>query len=146
MKTGDDIQAIVTPPPVTTEEALDRFIELESERKYLEARLKEVKEEIAPLHERVLNYFEESGTEKIRRGGMTLYLHSQLWARPIDGDYERGCEALRAAGMEDLIQTRFNIHTLSAVLRERERMGEAFPPEFEGVIETERTFQVRTRG
>jgi hypothetical protein len=132
-------------PTLTMDEKIERFIELETERRELEARLKEVKEEIAPLHEQVLTYFEQTGTSKIKRSGLTLYVHRQLWARPIDGDYERGCAALKAAGLEDMVKESFNIHTLSAYIRELERMGEPIPETFEGAIQTEETFQIRTR-
>ena len=144
MLTGDEFPGLLS-KPLTMEEKLDRFIELETERRILEARLKDIKEEIAPLHEAVLEHFSQTGTEKIRRGGLTLYIHRQLWARAIDGDYERGCAALRAAGLEDLIKEQFNVHTLSAWLREQERMGEPIPESFKGAIQTEETFQVRTR-
>jgi hypothetical protein len=132
-------------PTLTMDEKIEQFIELETERRELEARLKEVKEEIAPLHEQVLTYFEQTGTSKIKRSGLTLYVHRQLWARPIDGDYERGCAALKAAGLEDMVKESFNIHTLSAYIRELERMGEPIPETFEGAIQTEETFQIRTR-
>src|SRR3954447_16712085 len=89
-------------PTLSMDEKIERFIELETERRELEARLKELKEEITPLHDQVLTHFEQTGTEKIRRGGLTLYIHRQLWCRAIDGDYERGCAALKAAGLEDL--------------------------------------------
>lgn len=131
--------------PLTMEEKIDRFIELETERRVLEARLKDIKEEIEPIHQDVLTHFEQTGTEKIRRGGLTVYIHRQLWARAIDGDYERGCAALRAAGLGDLVKETFNVHTLSAWLREQERMGEPIPESFEGAIQTEETFQLRTR-
>jgi hypothetical protein len=132
-------------PTLTMDEKIEQFIELETERRELEARLKEVKEEIAPLHEQVLTYFEQTGTSKIKRSGLTLYVHRQLWASPIDGDYERGCAALKAAGLEDMVKESFNIHTLSAYIRELERMGEPIPETFEGAIQTEETFQIRTR-
>lgn len=132
-------------PTLSMDEKIERFIELETERRELEARLKELKEEITPLHEQVLTYFEQTGTSKIKRSGLTLYVHRQLWARPIDGDYERGCAALKAAGLEDMVKLSFNIHTLSAYIRELERMGEPIPESFEGAIQTDETFQIRTR-
>lgn len=132
-------------PALSMDEKIERFIELETERRELEARLKELKEEITPLHDQVLTHFEQTGTEKIRRGGLTLYIHRQLWCRAIDGDYERGCAALKAAGLEDLVKETFNVHTLSAYVRELERMGEPIPETFEGAIQTEETFQLRTR-
>jgi hypothetical protein len=128
-------------PTLTMDEKIEQFIELETERRELEARLKEVKEEIAPLHEQVLTYFEQTGTSKIKRSGLTLYVHRQLWARPIDGDYERGCAALKAAGLEDMVKESFNIHTLSAYIRELERMGEPIPESFEGASRQKRHFK-----
>jgi hypothetical protein len=103
----------------TSKDRVRRFVQLEKERKELEARLDILKEEIKPLAEQIAEEFEESGTQRENVDGLTVYLSYQMWARPKDGDMPKLVDALKNNGMGDLVQETVNINSLSAVVRER---------------------------
>ena len=124
---------------------LNRFVELEKQRRDLETRLKALKEETTKLKESILSDFEEAGMSKTVVEGMTVYVHRQLWASAIDSDYERACQALKSAGLNDYVQERFNINSLSAYVRELDKAGDPLPSEFDGCIDVKERFEIRTR-
>jgi len=103
-----------------------RFVELEKERKGLDAHLKAVKEKIVPVKEAILTQVFEAGIpfQNITLDGMTVYLHRQLWASAKTGQKEMLIEALKSAGLVEFVSEQFNISTLSAWVREREREGD----------------------
>lgn len=96
-----------------------RFVALEKERRELEARLALIKDEAQPLAEEIGDAFENSGTQRERVDGLTVYLAYKTYARPKDGNMQGLCDALRACGMADLVRDNVNINSLSAVVREK---------------------------
>lgn len=96
-----------------------RYVQLEKERRELEARLALIEDEERPLKEQIAEAFEESGTQRERVDGLTVYLAYKTYARPKDGDMQRLCDALRNCGMDDLVRDNVNINSLSAVVREK---------------------------
>ena len=96
---------------------LQRFAELAESKRALETSLEKVKEELSQLETGLLQEFEEDGVPSVKLnrpdGTMTIYLHRQLWAGAIEGDYPRACRALVNAGLEELVQTRFNTNQVS---------------------------------
>jgi hypothetical protein len=108
--------------PAGMKDRVRRFIEVDKERRQLEARLKEVKTEHAALAAQIQTDFDATGTQHERVDGMTVYVAHTLWARPKDGDQARLCAALRSvddADLSVLVEPRVNIQTLSALARER---------------------------
>ncbi len=63
----------------------------------------------------------------------------------VDGDISRACEALREAGLGEMVQPRFNTNTLSAYLRELHENGQPLPKQLVGAIEANRVFKVGVR-
>ncbi len=111
-----------------TTETQRRFATLFREKKELDDRLTEVKKELDALQEPMLNYFADAGIESVKVDGVTLYIHSQLWANTKEGSTpEQACAALKAGGLESFVNERFNTQTLSAYARELERKGESLP-------------------
>ena len=49
---------------------------------------------------------------------------SLLWGFALDGDMERACDVLEAQGLGEYVKRAFNVTSLSAFLRERQRNGE----------------------
>ena len=114
--------------------------------------------------------FVESFVEQARNEGLlapntpeytkTIFVGSRVWAKPVatgvdehgdpkttEDDYERACEALRANGFGEYVQTRFNIVSLSSAVKEDVENG-VIPTGteyFDGAIEVEEKFQVQTR-
>ena len=122
---------------------LEEYISLTKLKHDLEHELDAAKADIATLETQLLEDFAELGVSSVRSvGGATLYLHRQLWANAApgvdgDGDYPRACEALRLAGLGDLVQPRFNANSLSALVREWARNDEPMPAAFEGREESQ---------
>jgi len=130
---------------MTTEEKVARFVALEKRKRDLDRELREVKGELATLEVDLLDWFERNGVKNMGVQGMLVYVHQQLWAAPADGDYERACLALRAAGLDDFVREQFNIHQVSAWVRERAKAGEELPPSFTGNIDVREQFTLRAR-
>lgn len=112
----------------------------------------------------------ESYTKQAREEGLlapstpeytkTIFVGSRVWAKPVatgvdehgdpkvsEEDYERACEALRANGFGEYVQTRFNIVSLSSAVKEDVENG-VIPTgtdHFDGAIEVAEKFQVQTR-
>jgi hypothetical protein len=137
-------------------ERMNTFKILKSLKKTLEAELRQTEQEIRQMEDEIVEMMVDAGVQSINIDGATIYLHTQLWARPeredeesdraSDADYERACEALREAGLAELVKPRFNIHSLSAVVRGMDKNGEPIPEQFEGAIKVSRVVKPNVRG
>lgn len=130
---------------------LSRFSELELRRRELEAELKVVEQEQDTLQPTILEQFVNSGVSKVTLNGLTLYIHSQLWAGVDrqDGEtdesaYARACEKLKEMGLDDYVQTRFNSQSLSAYFRELVKLGASLEG-FEGAIKVAEKTKIAAR-
>jgi hypothetical protein len=147
-----------TAAPQATDDALvlDRFAELTQRKRELDRELKQVKDEMAPLEQELLQRFAENGWQKVshKGTGYTFYVRQQIWARAADGDKAAACEALRAAGLGDFVAESFNYQSLSAYFREladqRAFQGEPLtdlevllPEELRGSIQLTTDFSLR---
>lgn len=151
-----------------------RFVALKAHAKLAEDQAKRLKEELAELEDQVMASFEEdevqnmvvgttpeemtdleaevvqmfldAGLDRVRLGKKTtVYLRTQLWASATEGNYERACAALRAVGLEDMVQERFNSNTLSAYVREQADLGIPLPGELTEAITVTEKHSVLTR-
>lgn len=129
-----------------TPERLEQYISLTARKRELEADLNAIRDALSALEAALLEEFLALGAQAVKSAsGVTVYLHRQLWANPTDGDYDRACQALIAAGLGELVQPRFNTNTLSAWCRERDRAGEELPPSFRDAINVTERVSVRVR-
>ena len=126
-------------------EQVRRLAELEDEKSDLERRLKRVKSEIADVEPVVRDEMAQEGVQSINVGDRTVYLHRQLWARPRDGDYASAVEALREVGLDEYVEEKFNVHSLSAVVREWDRNDEEVPEELAKSLEITEDIKVRSQ-
>lgn len=133
-------------------ELVHRYVELVKRKREIEAELRAVKTELGEgdggpgrVEKAALDWMVENGMQSVRVDGMTLYVNRQLWAGPTDGDYHAACEALKSAGLGDLVQERFNVQTLSSWVRERDKDGEPLPAAFAGRIEVAEVFRLGAR-
>lgn len=132
---------------------LQRFAELEKRRRELDAELKIVEAEQGTLEPAILEQFVNAGVSKITVSGLTVYLHSTLFAglarqegESADEAYLRACERLVALGLTDLVTTRFNAQSLAAVLREKsEEERIEFAKAAEGAIQVGEKTSLRAR-
>ena len=125
---------------------LSEFILLNARRLDLEAKLEDTKKRLHEIERGLLDTFAEAGIQRITRDGTTIYLHRQLWVKAKDGDYDRACTILRALGLEDMVQARFNSQTVSAYFREMDpEMVEALPAAVHEALAFDEVFHIRTR-
>lgn len=112
----------------------------------LEAELSDVKKKMGELEPVLLTAIEEEKfPESSRVDGMTVFLRRQVWASAKDGDYEAACEALRAAGLEEYVNTRFNVQSVSAYVRDLEREEIPLDPRLVAALNITEKFSVQAR-
>ena len=129
-----------------------RMADLQATKKRLEAELRGVKSEIADIQQQSLNELTAAGVERLPMvfddgSSITLYVHSQTWARPAGGPENRPAviEALKEEGLSDLLKTDFNVTKLSAWVREMRERGDEIPERLLAVLDLEPTVEVRAR-
>lgn len=98
-----------------------------SEKQRLEGELRTVHRRLAELEPRVLEQLTLLGLDRVTAGGRTLYPKRRIAAK-VSGDRQAAAEALRAAGLNDLLKTDFNLNTLSNFFAEQ--LGERDPGGF----------------
>lgn len=81
----------------TLQEVLARSVELTREKRQLKAREKEVNDELRQLTQQALELMLDGGqiVKGVRVNGMTVYVQEKIFGRPMDGDMERLCAALK---------------------------------------------------
>ena len=134
-------------------ELVHRYVELVKRKREIEAELRAVKTELGEgegigpgkMEKQALDWMVQNGMESARVPGMTVSVNRQLWAFAKDKDRESACEALRAAGLGDMVKENFNMLTLSAWVREQDEAGEPLPAAFAGRIEVAEVFRLGAR-
>lgn len=124
-------------------DALHEFVQVEKDRRELEAKLKSLKARKARLEEQLLTQFEQEGVQNMRVDGMTVFVHRQTWANHA-GNPAALVEAMRAAGMDEMVKTSVNTQTLSAWVRELESIEEEVPASIAPHISVSEKFSLRT--
>lgn len=118
-------------------------------RQELELELKQVKDSLSDLQQRLLDAIEEGRyPAKSQVDGMSIFVRRTVWARPKErGDEgkEAAVMALRACGLDDYVQDTFNTHSISAYVRDVEKEGEVLPPEFLDAFRIDETFELQAR-
>ena len=109
-------------------EMAEHLRELKEEKKSLEAKIKELNQEIEHFDEAIADSMAEQELEKFSFKGHTFYLNSRLYASPAAGRKEDMFSALRENGYGDLITETVNAQTFSSFIKEqREITGEDVP-------------------
>lgn len=98
----------------------------------------------------ILEIMEEIGQNNVKVGGSLVYLHRQLWANAKvnergERDYETSCEALRDAGLGELVAERFNVQSVSSVIRELDKNDDVPEELYDGLHITEK-ISARVKG
>jgi len=126
-------------------ELIKTYLNFDRQRKKLELQVKDLKEKLAKLMPKVEEELLQAGVDSLKLDGASVWMRSQLWAKPKNGDYERACKALEEAGLSDFVRERFNTNTLSAYVRELRDNDQPLPESFDGVIEVSEVTKVITR-
>lgn len=132
--------------------ALNRYVELEAKKKKLKGQLKAIQEEQdnlfrgdGGLRDQIAEA-QPVGVEKPtfsqKIGPATVYLHTQVWAKP-KGDRESLVG--RMIELDDRTYLTYNSQRLSATVREW-IAGDGIPGEYADVLDTETKYSLRCRG
>jgi len=112
---------------------VEEYADLVVQIRDLEAEVKRLKRERDQREEAVLEALAGAGLDRVATKIGTVYMRRQLWAgapeivdpdtgEVVGRDYERANEALRAHGLGDLIEEKFNVQRLSAIIREMDEI------------------------
>jgi hypothetical protein len=125
-----------------------QFGELMARKKELEEEAKEIARQLkameTPLRESMAFAGVDSLPIKTALGKMTVYLHSQLWAKPKVSKAD-ACAALKQADLGEFVAEGFNTNTVSAFFREHLKSGETIPSGLLDAFSIDEVQSVRAR-
>ena len=127
----------------TTSLLLSELVNIDRTRKELKADLDTLNKERAAIEAKILDIWEREGTSSQKVDGSTIYLSSQKWAKPLDGNRQAVVQALESLGMDDFVN--FNTQSLSGYCREQEREGLELPEALAAVLEFSEDWKVKVR-
>lgn len=128
-------------------ELRDRFTEKTREKRELEAKLREVQDELNGIMPLLIDNLAENGVQSVKgMSGETVYLIRQTFAKPIDA--EQLCQALERAGYGDIVTRGVHHKTLNAFVKEfeNERGELELPDAISEQLDLTPVIQVRMRG
>jgi len=96
---------------------VQKFILLNKQRKIAEEALERIVAEIKALEAELLPLFESGSVDRMGALGNTVYIHRQLWPKNTVSS-EATTEALKAAGLGDMVKETHNSQSLAAYVRE----------------------------
>jgi hypothetical protein len=110
----------------------------DTERKACEQRAKKLKKMIDEAMDDLVEQYTNAGTDEIRLGGRKGTLHAILRAERVSEEVtsEDVVAALRADGLDRYVTPEsFNLNSISAWMRERERERKPLPPHVRTVLQ-----------
>ncbi len=124
-----------------------QFATLTAQKRALEEQAKALASELKAMEQPLMEAMSLAGVETLPietpEGRMTVYLHSQMWARATDK--ATACSALRECGLGDFVAENFNTNTVSAHIREAVRNGEDLPQPIRDAFKISEIHSVRAR-
>lgn len=121
------------------------YADLTMRRRAIEEELKRVQEEVALVEQELLDEMARAGVSRINLPENLIHLQRQLWAYPANGDAERTADALKRAGVGELVSETVNVHKLSSYVRELERDGREMPGELVDFIDVKDRYRAIVR-
>lgn len=125
-----------------------QYAELYAAKREAEANLRSIQQEIAAMEPVLRDEMALNGLDSLplqtEAGKMTVYLHSQVWAK-AKGDRAETCDALEKAGLGEYVSRSFNTMSLSAYVREQLREGQPIEPELAATLNIDEVVGVRAR-
>lgn len=112
------------------------YIAKKLEIKDLKSKTKKLEDEAAEIEAELLPQFKESGMDRMTIQGRTVWLDRKVWAS-AGGDMPRLVDAMKAAGLEDMVGETVNGNTLSSWVREFDPEGTMSPEEIVGKLPPE---------
>lgn len=135
--------------PANLEGLVQRSIELRREQRDLKDRMDRNAAELKRLDPALIEQFGRLGIRSQKMiSGETTYIERTLHASLVpddDGEHRQAHAALRRHGLEWLVQDRVNAQSLSAWVREQEKLEAELPPELETFIRRSEVYRVKVR-
>ena len=127
-------------------ENLRRYVHLKDQISKVDTDLSELKKQAGELEQELLDELSDDGINKITVDGRTVYMRRELWARKEQGveGYEVA-QAVMKAGLDEYVQPKVNMQSLSAFVRDLDRAEEPLPYELEGVVRVDEVFRLGVR-
>lgn len=128
-----------------------KFAQLHAAYKAADAEKKRLKSELDAMQEALVSTMALEGVPRVSIdvegvGSLTLFPRTTRYARPLDGDAERMHEALREAGMGDIVKETVNTNTLSAIVRESlDPENDSLPEELMATIDVSEKHEMALR-
>ena len=136
-----------------------RFADLLMEKKQLEARVEQIKKDMAGIQPLLLTHFQKPGTGPFTINSVTIFQKRDIYVRAKEkGGGARVIEALRASGLGHYVFETYNTRSLSAHVKELERQNKArladgtiastadlLPPAVAAVLNVEPTYTIQGR-
>lgn len=95
------------------------WVEKKRQIKALDAQAADLKAEVGIIETLLLEFIEKGEfPSKSRVNGATVYLKSQVWAGPDEGDHESLTNVLSDLGLVEYLPSKVNTQSLSAFVRE----------------------------
>lgn len=124
---------------------VQRYVELTLRKRELQTALATVQASLDEAEPALGEAMLETGVQHLRTLNHTVFLSNEIWVSPVDGDYGSLCQALTAIGEDSMVQTRVNLQTLSAWVREFRKTGEDIPEQIKPHIKISETNRVHVR-
>lgn len=98
---------------------LTEYIDLQTEKRQLDDRLKEIAARSRQLETAILDDWADRGQTNAKLNGVTLYLATDFYCTKRGGvDVSQLCAALEAAGRPDLVRPDYSASSLKAWIKE----------------------------
>tara|TARA_R100001086_G_scaffold75323_2_gene36403 strand:+ start:444 stop:839 length:396 start_codon:yes stop_codon:yes gene_type:complete len=123
-------------------ELLKQYIELHKEIAKIEGVLKERKSKLKEQETLALEVLSESGVQRLHVNDRTVYIRRDRYASVKDRDYDRANDVLKNLDLDELVNTRPTISSVSAWVREQYSEDKELPKEFSDAFEVSEVFRV----
>lgn len=103
-----------------------RLVSLKDEAERLDNLAKDNKADMIAIKSSILQIMQETGATKIAVDGRTCYLIRTLWAKTLSNKFAL-MEAMRAAGLDEMIYSTYHSGTLSSWVRKLDQDDQGMP-------------------
>ena len=127
---------------------IKEYIQLHTEKRSAEARLKVIKDNIAVLEPMVSDILTEEGVQNVKIDNSMAYLHKELFAslvRDDDNSHEAAHQALKDNGLDSMVKEGVNAQTLKAYVTELDKAEEPVPEGLAPYLKISEVYRVRVR-
>ena len=123
-------------------EPIRAWLRLKAEVEKKDGDLKKIKKALADAEKEALDVFEREGVASVRLDGKTVSLKRELHAYVKVARHEQLLDVLDECGLSDLARRSVNMSTLSAHVREQEKLGVPLPEALLEIVDVTELFKL----